>query len=85
MAVGVGFAVLERGWVGVFGMATEASQRRTGVGGSLLGALAAAAHARGARHLYLQVEVENAPAQALYRSLGFTRSHGYHYRVSAPQ
>lgn len=82
--IGAGVAVLERGWAGVFGMATVVSWRRRGVGGALLGALARAVHERGAGHLYLQVETDNAGAQALYRGLGFTRSHGYHYRVSAP-
>ena len=73
---GVGFAVRERGWSGVFGMGTAPAHRRRGVARAVLGALAVD------RHAYLQVEVDNAPAQALYRGLGFTPSHGYHYRVS---
>ncbi len=81
-SVGVGFAVLERGWAGVFGMGTAPAWRRRGGGGALLGALAAEARKCGATRLYLQVETDNAAAQALYRGLGFTRSHGYHYRVS---
>jgi hypothetical protein len=40
---------------------------------------ACAAAAPGAL-LYAQVEVGNAPAQALFAGAGFTRSHGYHYR-----
>ena len=36
----------------------------------------------GAQRIYLQVESDNAPARALYASAGFTRSHGYHYRVA---
>ena len=80
--IGVGFAVLERGWAGLFGMGTAAGWRRRGVGGALAGALAVEARHQGATHLYLQVEVDNGPAQALYRGLGFARHHGYHYRVS---
>lgn len=73
---GVGFGVRERGWLGVFGMGTAVAHRRRGVARAVLGALATGCDA------YLQVEVDNAPAQALYRGLGFTQSHGYHYRVS---
>jgi hypothetical protein len=35
---------------------------------------------QGAARVYLQVEEENAPALALYRSLGFARAYGYWYR-----
>ncbi len=73
---GVGFAVAERGWLGVFGMGTAAAHRRRGVARSVLAALAAG------RATYLQVEVDNPGAQALYRGLGFTESHRYHYRVT---
>lgn len=82
--VAVGFAVLERGWAGVFGMATAAGRRRSGLGAALLGALAIDVRNRSAHHLYLQVETDNPAAQGLYAALGFRRSHGYHYRVSAP-
>lgn len=74
---GVGFAVRERGWTGVFGMGTAAAHRRQGVARAVLTALA------GEADTYLQVEVDNPAAQALYRGLGFTPSHGYHYRVTA--
>ena len=81
--VGVGFGVLERGWVGVFGMGTASTARRRGVARAVLGAVCRGATHAGAAHAYLQVEVDNTPAQALYRGLGFTQSHGYHYRVSS--
>ncbi|HEU5150948.1 MAG TPA: GNAT family N-acetyltransferase [Iamia sp.] len=74
---GVGFGVRERGWLGVFGMGTAVAHRRHGVARAVLGVLASG------RDAYLQVEVGNAPAQALYRGLGFTDSHRYHYRVTA--
>jgi ribosomal protein S18 acetylase RimI-like enzyme len=79
--VGLGFGVVERGWLGVFGMGTAPSARRRGVARSVLAALAGGGAPIGADHAYLQVEVDNAPAQALYRGLGFTESHRYHYRV----
>lgn len=82
--VGIGFAVLERGWAGVYGMGTAPERRRMGVAGALLGALAVEVRRHHGTHLYLQVETDNHPAQALYRGLGFAPSHGYHYRVSSP-
>jgi ribosomal protein S18 acetylase RimI-like enzyme len=73
---GVGFGVRERGWLGVFGMGTAPSHRRRGVARAVVAALATGTDA------YLQVEVDNPAAQALYRGLGFTPSHRYHYRTS---
>jgi ribosomal protein S18 acetylase RimI-like enzyme len=77
---GVGFGVAERGWMGVFGMATAPRFRRRGVAVAVIGAITAWGLERGARDLYLQVERDNHPAQALYRRLGFEAGHGYHYR-----
>ena len=80
--LGVGLAVCERGWAGLFCVATAASARRRGIAGHVVHALAAWAVERGARRLYLQVDSANVPAHALYERAGFTRSHGYHYRVA---
>jgi arginase len=74
--------VCERGWSGVFCMAVDPGLRRRGVARAVLRALAEWSRDRGARGLYLQVECDNAAARALYASMGFTRSHGYHLRVA---
>jgi ribosomal protein S18 acetylase RimI-like enzyme len=79
---GVGLAVCERGWSGVFCMAVDPAARRRGVARTLLCALADWSREQGADGLYLQVECDNAPARALYASMGFTRSHGYHFRIA---
>lgn len=47
--------------------------RRYGVGKALLSASAEHARALGAASLWLQTELDNAPAQALYESLGWKR------------
>jgi len=80
--LGVGLAVCERGWAGLFCVATAAGARRRGIAGHVVHALTAWAVERGARGLYLQVDSANAPAHALYERVGFTRSHGYHYRAA---
>lgn len=80
---GVGFGVVERGWLGVYGMATLPHARRRGVATAVIGALSAWARDHGADHAYLQVEEHNQPARALYDRLGFHPSHTYHYRTPA--
>ena len=80
--LGVGMAVCERGWAGLFCVATAASARRRGIARSVVHALTRWSAERGARRIYLQVETANGPGHALYASMGFQRSHGYHYRVA---
>jgi ribosomal protein S18 acetylase RimI-like enzyme len=79
----VGMLVVERGWAGVFCMATRPQARRRGIATAVLrcGARWAAHH--GARQLYLQVEEHSLAALRLYTRLGFQPSHQYHYRVAA--
>jgi ribosomal protein S18 acetylase RimI-like enzyme len=79
---GVGLAVCERGWAGLFCVATAPEARRRGVASAVVHALTRWAAAHGARRVYLQVESDNAAAHALYARTGFSRSHGYHYRVA---
>jgi ribosomal protein S18 acetylase RimI-like enzyme len=82
--VGVGMLVVERGWAGVFCMATRPQARRRGVATAVLQHAAGWAADQGAHHLYLQVEEHNLPALRLYRRFGFQPSHRYHYRVAPP-
>jgi ribosomal protein S18 acetylase RimI-like enzyme len=76
----VGLGVTDGEWLGVFSMHTLAPYRRRGLGAAILAELANAARARGLTGLYLQVEVENEAARALYRKAGFRESYRYHYR-----
>ena len=80
--LGVGLAVCEHGWAGLFCVATASSARRRGIAGHVVHALTTWAVEHSARRLYLQVESANAPARAFYERTGFTRSHGYHYRAA---
>jgi GNAT superfamily N-acetyltransferase len=80
---GVGFGVVERGHLGVFGLCTLARHRRRGVATAILGALVGAAGEGDVPRTYLQVESGNAPARAMFRWAGYSASHRYHYRVSA--
>ena len=80
--LGVGLAVCERGWAGLFCVATAMSARRRGIARTVVHALTGWAAGRGAQRIYLQVESGNTAAHALYAGAGFGRSHGYHYRVA---
>jgi ribosomal protein S18 acetylase RimI-like enzyme len=73
-----------RRWAGLTALEVVPASRRRGLGGLVVRALLTWAESRGARHAYLQVAAENTAAQAAYRRAGFTRHHGYHYRLAPP-
>ncbi len=78
----VGRVAVAGEWAGLTAVEVHPAHRRRGLAMAITAALAAAAAARGATGIYLQVEDGNAPARALYRQAGFTDHHGYHYRVA---
>jgi ribosomal protein S18 acetylase RimI-like enzyme len=61
----------QRHKAGLFSMYVEAAHRRSGLAQRLVGAVIAGARDAGARVLHLSVTVGNAPAQLLYRRMGF--------------
>ncbi len=76
------YAVIHRRVAVVNSVATDPDHRRRGLGRRAVGGLIDWACAAGADTAALQVVADNAPALALYRSLGFDRlAYGYHYRV----
>ena len=78
-SVGMAVAAEDWGWINCMG--THAAYRRRGGARVVLGVLAKWCRGQGAVNLYLQVEVANAAAQALYKGAGFQRLYDYHYRV----
>ena len=63
----------------------DPAARRGGVGRALLEAAHAFASSQGAVRVSLETAVDNASAQRLYESLGYTRDsafHRYHWRIS---
>jgi GNAT superfamily N-acetyltransferase len=78
---GLGFAVADDGWAGIFGMGTRPASRRAGAATAVLHALARWAAGRHAHRLYLQVEDDNRGARALYARAGFSDAYGYWYRT----
>ena len=82
--VSVAFGVVERGWLGVFSVATRPAFRGRGLAAATLGELAAWAERYGATRAYLQVLSTNTPALGLYTKLGFTTRYQYWYREREP-
>ena len=70
------------GWAGITAVEVNAAYRRQGLGTAITWAACREAFRCGVTRVFLQVEVTNAPARALYESLGFRYSHRYHYRVA---
>ena len=77
---GVGIAVAERGWSGLFSVATCVPFRRRGIGREIVRSLASWSRDAGAHRIYLQVVAGNTPAVNLYTQLGFTVLYSYYYR-----
>ena len=69
-------------WAGLTAIEVDPAYRRRGLAVAVTIGLIAHAARHGADRVYLQVEDGNEPALALYRRLGFTVHHGYHYRVA---
>jgi N-acetylglutamate synthase len=76
----VAFGVVERGWLGIFSVATSPAYRGRGLARAALAALGRWGQGYGAYDAYLQVFSANAPAIRLYERLGFTTRYAYWYR-----
>jgi ribosomal protein S18 acetylase RimI-like enzyme len=81
--VATGLAMVEDDCAGLFDIVTHESARRRGHARTLVASLLAAAWELGARHAYLQVNAENAPARRLYSQFGFEERYVYWYRGRA--
>ena len=68
------------GWACITAVNTLGAWRRRGVARALMAGLTDWASRQEAEGLYLQVEVENEAARALYDRLGFVIAYPYHYR-----
>ncbi len=79
-AVATGICVHDGELAGLFEIATDPAARGRGHARQLVLSALRWARGRGAVYGWLQVEADNAPAIALYRSLGFEECYRYHYR-----
>jgi GNAT superfamily N-acetyltransferase len=78
--LGVGFGVVEAGWLGLFSLAVTPAARRRSVASMIVDALEGWSAGVGAGRVYLQVEADNLGALTFYGRRGFFVAHSYHYR-----
>jgi GNAT superfamily N-acetyltransferase len=79
-----GKAALDGDWLGVHDVFVEPSSRRQGLARAVMGALLEWGAEQGATTVWLHVETGNAPAIALYESMGLQVHHGCRY-LTAPR
>jgi GNAT superfamily N-acetyltransferase len=79
--VACGLSVVDGQLVGLFDIVTGPAHRRKGYAARLIRGMLEIAVEQGATDGYLQVISKNAPAIALYESLGFAESYRYSYRI----
>jgi len=77
--VAIGRGSITAGWLGVNAVEVAASHRRQGMAGAVLAALASWAQDRGAANVFLQVDLANRVAHAMYLDAGFRQHHTYRY------
>lgn len=78
-AVGFGMAVLDGELTGIFDVVVSSAHRCRGHGRAVTKALCSWASQARSKVVYLQVQAENAPARALYKSLRFSDAYSYEY------
>ena len=87
--LGIGLAVADGAYVGLFDVRVASAARGRGLGRAVTDAMLGWARTQGTAGTpvtaYLQVSAENVPALSLYRSLGFVEAYAYHYRVGPAQ
>jgi len=81
--VATGLTMVEDDCAGLFDIVTHPEERRRGHARTVVASLLREAWELGARHAYLQVQEDNAPARRLYGDFGFEERYVYWYRGRA--
>ncbi|WP_028544412.1 GNAT family N-acetyltransferase [Paenibacillus taiwanensis] len=79
--VACGLGVIERSYIGLYDIVTDAHFRNRGFGEQMILNLLKWGRENGAAYSYLAVVTQNEPALRLYSKLGYTEIYTYWYRV----
>ncbi|WP_230192930.1 GNAT family N-acetyltransferase [Paenibacillus sp. CECT 9249] len=79
--VAFGLGVIEREHIGLYDIVTDAAYRNQGFGEQVILHLLQWGKENGAKHSYLAVVANNAPALRLYSKVGYSEIYKYWYRV----
>lgn len=79
--IGIGLGILDRSYIGIYAIHVHPYYRGNGYARSICTTLLNAGKEMGLQGAYLQVVHGNAPAKALYTSLGFRDFYKYWFRV----
>ena len=79
--IATGLGILDREYIGIYAINVDKEYRRRGIARKICETLINEGKKHGAEKAYLQVVSENAPAIALYESLGFKKEYEYWFRV----
>lgn len=79
--IATGLGILDRSYIGIYAVHVHPAYRGRGLGMAICNALLGSGVQRGAAKAYLQVVQNNAPAQTLYKSLGFETFYTYWFRT----
>ncbi|HEY2043231.1 MAG TPA: GNAT family N-acetyltransferase [Jatrophihabitans sp.] len=79
--VAIARGAVDADWLGITLLEVDADRRRHGLGRRLMAAVEAWGATHSASRAYLQVTESNVDAIAMYRRLGYTEHHPYHYRI----
>ena len=78
--VAFGMGVIEREYVGIYNIRVNENFRRKGFGQEIVNAILNNGKREGSKKAYLQVEIKNENATALYYKMGFKELYKYWYR-----
>lgn len=81
VAVAVGLAVIDEGYISMYDIVTDETFRGRGYGRALVAGFLGAACDAGATNAFLQVSADNDPALRLYRRMGYEIAYPYWYRT----